>query len=200
MAPAAAPGDASPQAPPGFVSAGRVGRPHGLDGSFYVTRPRARLLAVVDQVHVAGAPRPIDRRTGTDAKPLLRLAGVASREAIDALRGEELYVPRQATPDLPEDEYWPEDLVGLTVRSRSGRPVGVVEAVRELPSCDVLEVRRPEGEELLVPLTHDAVPELDVAGGTATVDLEFLGEEEPAAGEGEGAAGPAEEPDAPSRG
>ena len=32
-----------------FIEAGRVGRPHGLDGSFHVTRPDARLLALSDE-------------------------------------------------------------------------------------------------------------------------------------------------------
>jgi len=166
---------------PDHVPAGRVGRPHGLDGGFHVTRPRGALLIEDAVLLVAGERRRIVRRTGTDARPLLRLEGVASREQAEALRGSDLLVPRSALPDLGEDEYWPEDLAGLTVRSRGGAVVGEVRQVLGLPSCDVLEVDRPAGGDLLVPLIRDAVPELDVAARLVVVDLAFLGEPEPGA-------------------
>lgn len=180
-APDAASPVAAEAAPEGMVTAGRVGRAHGLDGSFYVTRPRARLLDGADEVTIAGVLRQVERRTGTATKPLLRVAGIGDRSTLDAVRGAEIYVPRAQLPELPEDEYWPEDLVGIAVRSRAGASVGEVVAVRDLPSCDVLEVRRPDDSELLVPLIHDAVPDLDVGGRVAVVDLAFLGEDEPGA-------------------
>jgi 16S rRNA processing protein RimM len=55
------------------VVAGRVGRPHGLDGSFHVTRPVPGLLAVGRAVRVGGRERAIVRRAGTDERPILRL-------------------------------------------------------------------------------------------------------------------------------
>jgi 16S rRNA processing protein RimM len=111
------------------------------------------------------------------------LEGVVGREAAEALRGSDLLVPRAALPPLDEDEFWPDDLVGLAVRSRAGNDVGTVTQVLGLPSCDVLEVRRPAGGDLLVPLIRDAVPELDLEARLLTVDLDFLDEPEPG-GEG----------------
>jgi 16S rRNA processing protein RimM len=69
------------------LEAGRVGRPHGLDGSFYVTGPRPRLLALGTTVTVAGESFEIVRRAGTDRRPILRLRGVEDRSAAEALRG-----------------------------------------------------------------------------------------------------------------
>jgi 16S rRNA processing protein RimM len=45
-----------------------------------------------------------------------------------------------------------------------------------MPSCELLEVRRESGEELLVPLVRDAVRSVDVEARRIDVDLEFLGE------------------------
>jgi len=45
-----------------------------------------------------------------------------------------------------------------------------------LPSCEVLEVDRPDGSELLVPLVRDAIRSIDVAARRIDVDLRFLGE------------------------
>src|SRR5258707_356391 len=69
-----------PRAEGDWVAAGRVGRPHGLDGSFYVTRPRAPLLAIGVRLRIAGAEHEIVRRSGTDDAPILRLAGAERRE------------------------------------------------------------------------------------------------------------------------
>ena len=69
----------------GFIEAGRVGRPHGLDGSFHVTRPDARLLAQSDEILVNGLPERIERRAGTDERPILRLAGHAGRDAVRSI-------------------------------------------------------------------------------------------------------------------
>jgi 16S rRNA processing protein RimM len=161
-------------APSDVLNAGRIGRPHGLDGSFYVTRPRAPLLALGGSLRVGSTWRAIARRSGTDEHPILRLEGVADRPAIEALRGEDLFVARADAPTLEPDEYWAEDLQGCQVVSVYGRSLGVVEGLRALPSCEVLEVG-----ELLVPMVGDAVRSVDVASRRIVVDAQFLGLEEP---------------------
>jgi 16S rRNA processing protein RimM len=142
---------------------GRVGRPHGLDGSFYVTRPEPGVLAL----GLSTSLGVVVRLAGTAARPVVRLEGVESREAAEALRGQPLLVARAEMP-LDEDEYWADDLVGLRVVDGE-RPVGVVERVRALPSCEVLEVG-----ERLIPLVADAVRAVDLAAGTVDVDLGFV--------------------------
>ena len=76
-----------------WLAAGRVGRPHGLDGSFHVTRPRGALLRLGTTVRVGDAEAEIVRRAGTDERPILRLAGHEDRAAAEALRGLDLLVP-----------------------------------------------------------------------------------------------------------
>jgi 16S rRNA processing protein RimM len=166
-----------PADPPGWLHAGRVGRPHGLDGSFHVVDVNAGLLEAADSLMVAGRELEIVRRAGTASRPILRLEGSADRDAAEALRGTELLVAREAAPDLDEDEWWAEDLIGCTVHD-GGRAVGTVRRMLELPSCEVLEVAREHGTgDLLVPLVADAVRAVDVDARTIDVDLAFLGED-----------------------
>jgi 16S rRNA processing protein RimM len=152
------------------VTVGRVGRPHGLDGSFYVTGaaselPRSGVVRVGDSSHE------IVRRAGTDERPILRLAGCASRADAEALRGAEL----RAEVALADDEYWARDLEGCAVVDGE-RAIGFVRRMTALPSCEMLEVDRPDGSELLVPLVRDAIRSIDVAARRIDVDLGFLGE------------------------
>jgi 16S rRNA processing protein RimM len=163
--------DGPDAAGPDVLNAGRVGRPHGLDGSFHVTRPRPALLTLGGDVRIGGERwREIVRRSGTDDRPILRLDGVDERAGAEAMRGEELFVARAAAPALGPGEYWAEDLRGCRVVTGAGHELGVVEGMRALPSCEVLEVG-----ELLVPMVGDAVRAVDIAARRIVVDADFLG-------------------------
>jgi 16S rRNA processing protein RimM len=133
------------------------------------------MLPLGGVVTVAGARVKIERRAGTDERPILRLEGHAGREAAEALRGEPLLVSRADLPELEADEYWAHELEGCTVVDGS-ETVGVVRRMVPLPSCEALEVERPDGGELLVPLVRDAVRSVDVEARRIDVDLGFLGD------------------------
>jgi 16S rRNA processing protein RimM len=157
-----------------WIEAGRVGRPHGLDGSFHVTRPDARLLAS-EELWVRGRAFRVERRAGTADRPILRLEGHSGREAAEALRGAQLTVRADRAPALEEGEYWAHELVGCVVVDGERR-VGEVRRMLPLPSCEALEVVLPDDSELLVPMVRDAIRSVDVAARRIDVDLSFLGE------------------------
>ena len=156
-----------------LLNAGRVGRPHGLDGSFHVTRPRGVLLPLGGMLQIGAVEHEIVRRAGTEDRPILRLRGIDDRAGAEALRGEDLMVQRTAAPTLPEGEYWAEDLEGCVVVTAAGRELGHVSQLRPLPSCEVLEVG-----DLLVPMVADAVLRVDIEARRIVVDAMFLGIEE----------------------
>jgi 16S rRNA processing protein RimM len=160
---------------PAQLSAGRVGRAHGLDGSFYVTGASPRLLTLGRSVTVAGRALEIVRRSGTDARPIVRLDGIADRPAAEALRGAELRVEADEARALAEGEWWAHELQGCEVRG-GGRRLGIVTRLIGLPSCEALEVQPAEGgEPLLVPMVKAAIRSVEPAEGLIEVDLEFLG-------------------------
>jgi 16S rRNA processing protein RimM len=146
------------------VSAGRVGRPHGLDGSFHVTRPGE--FAEGGTVWLDGAPRTVERLAGTRDRPIMRLAGCTTREHAEALRGLDLEVAREES--LEEDEFWASDLAGCVVVD-GAREVGVVARMIALPSCEALEVGG-----LLIPMVRDAIRSIDVAARRIDVDMGFV--------------------------
>ncbi len=156
------------------LEAGRVGRAHGLDGSFYVTGARTRMLADASAVGVAGRTATIVRRAGTDARPILRLSGVEDRDAAARLRGQPLLVAARAVAPLGEGEYWAHELEGCEVWGGGAR-IGRVNRLLELPSCEALEVGLDRGGQVLVPMVHDAIRRLDPPAGRVDVDLGFLG-------------------------
>lgn len=157
------------------LRAGRIGRPHGLDGSFYVEEPNLWLLRLEQPLLIAAQQATVVERKGIDERPIMRLDTLRDRAAVEAVRGEPLLARRDQAPELPEDEWWAEDLEGCTVLA-DGREIGIVKRLMPLPSCEALQVKRADGEqELLVPLVSDAVGRVDVEQRTIEVNLEFLG-------------------------
>jgi 16S rRNA processing protein RimM len=123
-------------------------------------------------VHVAGVLREIVRRAGTEDQPILRFEGFASRDDAEVLRGAELTVPVSEV-ELEEGEYWAGDLAGCAVVD-GDVAIGFVRRMSALPSCEVLEVDRPDGGELLVPMVRDAVRSIDLDARRIDIDLGFL--------------------------
>ena len=137
----------------------KVGRPHGLDGSFHVDAP----LEEGATVTIGEREFTVVERKGTDARPIVRLSGVEDRDAAEALRGQVL----AAAPSEPagEGEWLVADLVGCRIEG-----VGEVTGVLQGTSCDVLEAG-----DVLIPLVTDAVTRVDVESGVIEVNREFLG-------------------------
>ncbi len=145
---------------------GRVGRPHGLDGSFVVE-------------HASEAPERLARgaRVLVDGEPAevvasKRVGGgrLAIRLDRPVERGAELTVPRSELPALEPDEYYVFELVGLEVVEESGALLGHVKDVQPYPANDVLEL----DTGLALPLVEDCVREVDVPAGRIVVAAGFV--------------------------
>jgi 16S rRNA processing protein RimM len=139
-----------------LVTAGRVGKAHGRDGSFYV-EGADHDLALATVLTLAGRTHRVERRAGTDERPLIRLSGIDDPRP---LRGELLLVEAE----LGEGEWLASDLVGLEVPGH-----GRVARVLDGPSCSVLELE----DGVLVPFVTDAIRSIE--GGEIQVDEGFLG-------------------------
>lgn len=100
-----------------------------------------------------------------------RLEGVRTREDADALRGTQLFTLRSALPNLPDDEFYHADLIGLAVHDTGGVLLGHVKAVQNHGATDLLEIAVPGlGNAVLLPFTREVVPTVDLAGGRIVAD------------------------------
>lgn len=101
----------------------------------------------------------------------VRLSGVKSKEAADALRGQKLWAPRAALPELPDDEFYYSDLIGLTAVDTGGEIMGKIHAVHDHGAGDILELRPVKGPgTVLLPFTKAVVPTIDLAARRVVID------------------------------
>jgi 16S rRNA processing protein RimM len=163
---------------PARLVVGRVLRPHGIGGEVVVERlsdaperfaAGAALDAGDPDVSAALRPLTIAGTRSYQGRLLVRFAGVDGRDAAGTLRGSLLSIPLEAARQLGPDEFWPHQLVGLTVVDHEGRPRGTVADVLPGGAHDLLRVRRPDGGEVLVPVVA-ALIQVDLAAGRVTVD------------------------------
>jgi 16S rRNA processing protein RimM len=92
---------------------------------------------------------------------IARFAEVTDRNGAEALRGTALTVPRAALPPLGDGEYYYADLIGLAAISDQGAALGTVVAVENYGAGDILDIEKPDGKRVMVPMIAAAVPEWD---------------------------------------
>ena len=92
------------------------------------------------------------------------IAGIADRDAAEALKGRRLYVARSTLPEPEAEEYYHADLIGLAAELEDGTVLGEVRAVWDFGAGDSLEVARPGAATVMVPFTRAVVPVVDLAG------------------------------------
>jgi 16S rRNA processing protein RimM len=160
---------------PDRIVVGRVGRPHGLDGSVHLDGHGGAVpLDAGTDLEVGGRRAVVVSRKGTAERPIVRLDLASDREGAEALRGCEVTVSAGTLPATERDEYFHVDLIGCTVRA-GARELGTVSDVLAYPSNDVLEVRAGKGSEpVFVPFVDDVVTLVDVAGRVVGVREDFL--------------------------
>ena len=146
---------------------GRVGRPHGVDGAFFVENPSARAGVFTSgaMLYAGGEPATVvASRHGSGGRPVIRLDRHVER-------GAELAVARATLPELSdEDEFYAFQLVGLRVEEEGGRQLGRVREVLQYPANDVLEL----DSGVSLPLVEACVRQVDLAGGRIVVAAGFV--------------------------
>jgi 16S rRNA processing protein RimM len=136
-----------------LISVGRVGRPHGLDGSFVVedASDDSDRFAVGARLFAGGEPVMVAESKRAGGRVVVRLDQPVER-------GTSLAVPRAELPPPGEDGYYVFQLVGLEVEEDGGRRLGLVQDVAPGVANDVLEL--DTGRAL--PLVAECVLDVDL--------------------------------------
>ena len=116
----------------------------------------------------AGKALVVERSRRHGRRLIVKFAGIDTRSAAEAARGS-LFTEPEDLRELDPDEFWAQDLIGLTVVDASGQGLGTVADVVPGSAQDLLQLETPAGERL-VPAVKDIVVEVDVPGRRVTVD------------------------------
>jgi 16S rRNA processing protein RimM len=146
----------------------QIGAAHGVRGE-------VRLKAFTEDPLDVASYGPLETEDGRRveieaARPakevlVVRLKGVADRNAAEALKNQRLYVSRDKLPPPDDDEFYYADLIGLSAVTAEGAAFGVVKAVHNFGAGDLIEIEPTGGgETVMLTFNETTVPSVDIAG------------------------------------
>jgi len=160
---------------PDYITIGRILGPHGLKGDvkvFPLTFSKERFMEI-ERVFLETAsgmkPLHIDMASLHGERVVLSFREITGREEASLLRGKEILIRREESPEPGEGEYYHYQIIGLEVFTKEGTPIGEVTGIIETGSNDVFVVKpQPDlkgAKEILIPAITDVVEEIDLEEG-----------------------------------
>lgn len=159
----------------GRICVGVIKGTRGLKGEL-------RIKPYTDEPESIAAYGPVETEDGTHSLTLSRIKvsgaavlahakEVGTREAAEALIGQNLYVDRNSLPAANDDEFYHADLIGLAVEDMKGQALGTIVAIQNFGVQDLLEVKLERARETaLIPFTPEIVPTVDINSGKVVID------------------------------
>ena len=159
------------------VTIGRIERPFGVKGGVKV-RSLSDVPGRFDglaSVTVLGATGHVSDRTVTQVRRagstyILHFDGITTPEEAGTLRGGLIQVPRGERLAPQADTYYECDLIGLAVQDETGRELGQVEAIWDLPGHQMFVIKQAQ-RELLIPAAKEFVKAVDLKRRRMTVHV-----------------------------
>ena len=142
----------------GYAKCASVVNAHGIKGELKAFGD-AEILKSVKSVLIEGEK---SERKLINARPhknciILKLAGISDMNEAERFKGKDIYVKRDEVT-LPEDVYFIEDVLGLSVFDRNGNAYGKITEIRTVGSTDVYTATDENGVERMFP----AISECDI--------------------------------------
>ncbi len=168
-----------------WLTIGKITGVHGLAGNLkiwsFADSPETFKTGRKVQVRDEGAsPATVGKfYTITKTSPLkkgvrLTLEAVDTRELAQALVGKELLMDKDQLPDLEEDTWYWQDLIGLEVTDRDLGRLGTIDRIFPTGADDILVVTDkdvPDKPEILIPMNGHFIDDVDMEAGQVTTAL-----------------------------
>ena len=148
-----------------FIEMGQIVAPHGIKGLMKVNPfcvDVAALRKYAPFYNKDGQKINLEFKNALGRQILVHVDGVENRNEAEKWRGVRLFVERNALPELKADEYYICDLIGLSTLNEKGEKTGVVSNVFNYGAGDILEIETSQGSKILVSMTKQNVPNINL--------------------------------------
>ncbi len=165
----------SPQDEPVFVVIGKFRRPHGIRGeirmSVLTDYPEVLTKGMAIYTGAQYHPYTIKAVRWHGGDLLVSLQELPDRTAVEIFRNIMVYMKGEDIPDLPEDEYYPHQLIGLNVITDQGQSLGTIKEIIFTGANDVYVMQPPQGKEILLPAIEQVILEIKQEEGFVLVHI-----------------------------
>lgn len=169
--------------PEELIAVGKILRTIGLDGLCALESfgKSLELLEMPLDVWIGLNPETAQKNTieeiqGRPKGLVCRFKGINDLQSAEKIKNYLVFISSQLLPALDQQQFYHFELKGMKVYSDNNRQIGVVEDVFNFPTTDSLEIRRMDGELVLVPMNEDSIVSIDKNKGLIIVRQDFLEE------------------------
>jgi len=153
-----------------LICMGKITSAHGIQGAVKVQSYTEDPLSILDYNplwnHSCSRSFALKKLSMNKEMLIVKIEGVTDRNEAEKLRGTELYAPRDALPEVDEEEFYHEDLIGLEVRLESGEVFGKVASIQNYGAGDVVIVHEANSrKEACFSFTKAIFPEIHLSEG-----------------------------------
>jgi 16S rRNA processing protein RimM len=158
-----------------WATIGKIVAPFGLRGELKVfsLSDIPNRFAQLEKIYLGSDYQPFSIegvRPYKGTMVLLKLRGINDVTAAEPLRDSDLYIPIDELANLPPDEYYQHDILGLQVVKLDGKPVGTIVDIMLTGGNDVYTVKSPAGEQFLIPAVKAIVKQIDLVHHIMYID------------------------------
>ena len=142
-----------------------------MDGAVYVwpdTDDPHRFVGGARVLVAGGGALEVERTHIHRERLLVNFVEVSDRTSAEKLRGAELYIEERQRRPLGSEEFWPDELEGLEVKTPTGRLVGRVKGVEWSDAQNRLVIETESGLRE-VPFVDELVPSVNLGEGYLTL-------------------------------
>lgn len=166
-----------------FLEIAKIVATQGIRGEvrcqYYCDAPE--ILCEFDTLYLNKGKQPVEITRAYVHKNVvvLKIEGIDTIEDAQKYIGKILYMDRNDV-ELPEDVYFIQDLIGLTVKNaETGEVYGKLSDVYQNGATDVYSIKKENGTELMFPCIDEVVKKTDIeAGEMLIIPLEGLFDED----------------------
>lgn len=150
---------------------------HGIRGEVKVfpTTDNPDRFANLDRVYISGRlPEEIlhvEKARRFKNQVILKFKEYDNINDVEKFRQSDILIDRKDAEELQDDEYFIDDLIGLSVFSDDGRDLGRLKEVYETGANDVFVIEKANRKDLLIPATKECIRSVDLDAGSMTVHL-----------------------------
>ena len=150
-----------------LVSIGELIKPHGIKGELKILLFNEESKSLKNDQIVFLKNRKdnffkykIENVIYSMKKNRIKFFEIDSIDSADKLRGYILSIPRSDFPELENEEYYLNDLIGYTLLDKTNNNYGCVDDILHFPANDVLSVSLND-KEYLIPIIDDVILNID---------------------------------------
>lgn len=150
---------------PVFLVVGKFRRPHGIQGeiAMEIITDFPERIAIGNHLFIGENHEKlrISHIRFHQNLMLLSFEGLDQREKVGVLTNQLAYVRARNIPELPEGYYYHHQILGSVVKDEQGDLLGELVEIIETGANDVFVVKKPDGNELLIPAIESVLVNVD---------------------------------------